>query len=250
MKHTGIQSIISLCVITTAAMLVSCKPTAKQAGAQQELFDLKAMVEKQIQNEAKRISDQLTAFSRVAAADRDFSMKLFVEGNRSAPEVTDVTHRFLEPMGFSLLEITDSSHVLLSCAQFPASTGTKVADKAALLGEQAKFIYDNVKGQKVLTLQSQIRFRILDTLFYCSGGRIVDDAFVSQMSPGNGFRLVLKGYRVMGMNNAQSISDIRDSSVVINGTVYPAASIALPFAGQGEPPVLLLIDEKAVNQKS
>jgi hypothetical protein len=231
-------------------MAFSCKPSMKQACGRQELDDLKTIVEKQIQNEARRISDQLTAFSKVVAADRDFSMKLFVEGNRSAPEVTDITHRFMEPMGLSILEITDSAQVLLSCAEFPASTGTKVSDKAALLGEQGRFIFDNVKGQKVLTLQAQIRFKILDTLFYCIGGRIIDDAFVLQLSPENGFRLVLKADGIMGMNAPQTISDIKDSSVVVNATVYPAASISLPFVGGGKSPVLLLINEKMVNQKS
>lgn len=249
MKNCHIRCIMFLSTIVIG-MVFSCKPNAKQACVRQELFDLKTMVEQQIQNEAHRISDQLTAFSKVVAADRDFSMKLFVEGNRSAPEVTDLTHRFMEPMGFSLLEITDSAHMLLSCAEFPASTGTKVSEKAALLSERGRFIYDNVKGQKVLTLQAQIRFKILDTLFYCIGGRIIDDAFVSQLSPGNGFRLVLKGERLMGLNAPQTISNIKDSSVVINATVYPATSISLPFTGEGESPMLLLIDEKAVIQKS
>ena len=251
MRHTWIQGIISMCVISVAAVLSSCKPPVQQVGPQQELNIIKAVIEKQIQNESQRISDQLAAFSRVAAADRDFSMKLFVEGNRSAPEVTDLTHRFMEPMGFSLLEIADSALSLLSCAQFPASTGTKVASKASMLDEKALFIVDNVKGQKALTLQAKVRFKILDSLFYCIGGRIVDDAFISRLSPGNGFRMVLKqGDKILGMNNSQSISDIKDSTVSLNGTVYPAVSIPLPVAGQGEAPVLILISEKAIIQKS
>jgi hypothetical protein len=172
-----------------------------------------------------------------------------VEGNRSAPEVTDLTLRYMEPMGFSLLEIADSASTLLSCAQFPASTGGNIADKAGLLGEQPKFIVDNVKGQKVLTLQSKVRLRILDTLIYCIGGRIVDEAFISQLSPGNGFRLALKqGDRILGMNGRR-ISDIKDSTAAVDATVYPAVSIPLPFAGQEETPFLLLINEKAVIQK-
>jgi hypothetical protein len=251
MKHTGIQSIISLCVISVAVMLFSCKPPAQQVGPQQELNIMKAAIEKQLQNESRRISDQLAAFSRVAAADRDFSMKLFVEGNRSAPEVTDLTYRFMEPMGFSLLEIADSGLSLLSCAQFPASTGTKIASTASMLDEKALFVIDNVKGQKTLTLQAKISFKILDSLFYCIGGRIVDDAFIAQLCSGSGFRLVLKqGDKILGMSNSQSISDIKDSTVALNGTVYPAVSIPLPVAGQGEAPVLILINEKTVIQKS
>jgi hypothetical protein len=231
-------------------MLFSCKHPAKQAGEQQELQDLKTMVEKQLQNEARRISAQLVAFSKVVTADRDFSMKLFVEGNRSAPEVTDLTQRFMEPMGFYLLEITDSAHVLLSCAHFPASSRTKVAEKAAVLGEQTRLYYDNVKGQKALTLQAKVSFLILDTLFYCQGGRIVDDAFVASLSPENGFRLVMKeGDHFLGLPASQTISDIKDSTVAVNGTVYPAASLSFPFTGPGEAPVFILINEKTVIPK-
>jgi hypothetical protein len=120
-----------------------------------------------------------------------------------------------------------------------------------MLDVKALFIVDNVKGQKTLTLQAKVRFKILDSLFYCIGGCIVDDAFISQLSPGNGFRLVLKqGDKIFGMNNSPLISDIKDSTVVINGTVYPAVSISLPGLGQGEAPVLILINEKTVIQKS
>ena len=50
-------------------------------------------------------------------------------------------------MGFSPLEITDPQHVLLSCGQFPATPGTSIAPKAALLSDQARFVNDMVKGQ-------------------------------------------------------------------------------------------------------
>jgi hypothetical protein len=251
MKKILFQIFFTLCLVAITAMIGSCKPSGEQARERQELLTMKAVIEKQLQNEAQCISSRLSAFSKVASSDRDFSMKLFVEANRSAPEVTDLTFRFMEPMGFSLLEITDSAQVLLSCAQFPASTGTNVADKAGLLGERAQFIVDNLKGQKVLTLQSKARFRILDTLFYCIGGRIVDEGFISQLSPGSGFRLVLKqGDMVLGMNNNRRISDFKDSTVVIDATVYPAVSIPLPFAGKEETPFLILINEKAVIQKS
>jgi len=71
----------------------------------------------------------------------------------------------MEPMGLSMLEITDSQHVLLSCGQFPANAGTSVADKETLLNDKGIYVDDNVKGQKVLTLQANIRFKILDAVF-------------------------------------------------------------------------------------
>jgi hypothetical protein len=228
----------------------SCKQTPKTDPVKQELFDMGHYVEKQVLDKSLHLSDQLSAFSRVVAADREFSMKLLVENNRSAPEITEASPRYMEPMGLSVLELADSQHVLLSCGQFPANAGTLVADKEALLTDKGVFIEDNVKGQKVLTLQANVRFKILDAGFYCTGGLIVDENFVSRMSPGNGFRLLLKqGQKVMGMDNVESISDVKDSTIIINNKTYQAMSFALPFAGSGDPPFCILINETALPDK-
>jgi len=228
----------------------SCKQTPKTDFAKKELFDLGHYVEKQVMDKSLHLSDQLSAFSRVVAADREFSMKPLVENNRSAPEITEIASRFMEPMGLSMLEIADSQHVLLSCGQFPANAGTSTADKEALLNDKGVFIEDNVKGQKILTLQALIRFKILDAGFYCTGGQVVDENFVSRMSPGNGIRLLLKqGQKVMGMENVESISDVKDSTIIINNKTYQAMSIALPFAGPGDAPVCILINEDALPDK-
>jgi hypothetical protein len=228
----------------------SCKHAPKTDYAKQELFDMGQYVEKQVQNQSEHLSDQLAAFSRVLAADREFSMKLLVENNRSAPEVTEAALRFMEPMGLSVLELTDSQHVLLSCGQWAANAGTSVADKEAMINDKGVFIEDNVKGQNVLTLQAQVRFKILDAGFYCTGGLIVDENFVSHMSPGNGFRLLIKqGQKVMGMENVESISDVKDSTIIINNKTYPAMPIVLPFAGPGDVPACILINENAIADK-
>ena len=230
--------------------LSSCKKAPKIDYAKQELFDMGHYVEKRITDQSLHLSDQLNAFSRVVAAAREFSMKLLVENNRSAPEVTEAAPRYMEPMGLSMLEIADSQHVLLSCGQFPANAGTSVADKETLLNDKGIYVDDNVKGQKVLTLQANIRFKILDAVFYCTGGLVVDENFVSLMSPGNRFRLLLKqGQRVMGMENVESISDVKDSAIIINNKTYQAMSFALPFAGQGDAPSCILINENALPDK-
>jgi hypothetical protein len=230
--------------------LSSCKKAPKIDYAKQELFDMGHYVEKRITDQSLHLSDQLNAFSRVVAADREFSMKLLVENNRSAPEVTEAAPRYMEPMGLSMLEIADSQHVLLSCGQFPANVGTSAADKEALLNDKGVFVEDNVKGQKVLTLQANIRFKILDAGFYCSGGFVVDENFVSRMSPGNGFRLLLKqGQRVMGMDNVESISEVMDSAIIVNNKTYQAMSFALPFVGPGDAPSCILINEHALPDK-
>jgi hypothetical protein len=156
----------------------------------------------------------------------------------------------MEPMGLSVLEIADSQHVLLSCGQFSANAGTSAADKEALLNDKGVFVQDNIKGQKVLTLQANIRFKILDAGFYCTGGLIVDENFVSRMSPGNGFRLLLKqGQKVMGMDTVESISDVKDSTIIINNKTYQAMLFSLPFAGQGDAPFCILINENALPDK-
>ena len=69
-------------------------------------------VEKQVMDKSLHLSDQLAAFSRIVAADREFSMKLLVENNRSAPEVTEIAPRFMEPMGLS----TARNSRLAACA--------------------------------------------------------------------------------------------------------------------------------------
>jgi hypothetical protein len=239
-----------LCVVGAASLIISCKHAPKQECASRELSAMRQAVERQIQNQCRQILDQLAAFSKVVASDRDFSMKLFVENNRSAPEVTDFTQRYMEPMGFSLLELADSRQVLLSCAQFSASAGSSVAEKAALLGDRATFINENAKGQPALTLQAQLRFKILDSTLYCSGGRIVDEDFVSRLCVGSGFKVIIKeGQKFIGLNPAASVSGSTDTSITINDTTYSASSIAVPFAGQGESPVFVVVNEHAATGK-
>jgi hypothetical protein len=246
------KSAIILCpLLIIAGLLLSCKHASKGNPSLEELSDMRQVVERQIQNQSRRIADQLAAFSKIVAADRDFSMKLLVENNRSAPEVTDFAQRYMEPMDFSLLEIADSQHILLSCAQFPASAGSSVAEKATLLPDVATFINDNVKGQKTLTLQAQLRFKILDSVMYCSGGETVDEDFISKLVVAEGFKIVLKqGQTLLGSGAGKYVVSATDSSITLNDTTYAATSLPLPFAGLGDRPVLLLINGKTPLQKS
>jgi len=251
MKNNIAKFILSLCISCILCLMFSCKHAPKQNQSVNELSDMRCIVERQIQNQSRQIADQVASFSRGVAADRDFSMKLLVENNRSAPEVTDFAQRYMEPMGLSFLEITDSLHILLSCAQFPASAGTSIADKAALLGDQASFIMDNVKGKKTLTLQAQLRFKILDSVLYCSGGKNVDEDFIAGLAVANGFKILLKqGQNIIGADPGAAVSSNTDSSITVSDTTYAAMSIPLPFAGQGDRPMLILVNEKAISKKS
>jgi hypothetical protein len=206
-----------------------------------EISLVKQSVERQLNVRLDLISRQIAGFATTAASDRDFSMKLLVENERSAPEVTETAQRYMSAMALPLLSITDSQHVLLSCGQFAASTGT-VSAAAAALGEKPAFIMDNVKGETVLTVQAKTRFKILDAAFFACGGTTVGREFLSSLACGAGYAVFIKqGKAIIGMDNVESISDIRDNTMLLNNKEYPAAAITLPYIGEGDAPVLIII---------
>lgn len=239
-----IQGLIAV-ICALSLCFFSCKKNPPDCSLQ-ELYAMKQAVEHQLKMQSVQIMEQLAGFSKAVVSDRDFSMKLFVENNRQAPEVADFALRYMESMGFSILEITDSKNVLLSCAQFPASAGASIAGKAALINDNPVFIDDNVKGQKILTLQARTSFKILDSTLYCGGGYIISDSFIAGLSPCKGFKIVIKqDSLVMGAGADSAVSGITDSTVIINGLTYWATSINLPYSGQGAAPEILLINENA-----
>ena len=187
------------------------------------------------------IAVQVEAFGKAVAADRDFSMKVLVDKDESAPEVTDMAPRFIGPMALSLLSVVNNRDTILSCGQFPASAGGP-SQVAGLLADTPSFIMDNVKGVSELTMQVKARFTILDSVFFALGGVIVDDAFCGAFSLPPGDRLLCKqGGLVIGMPDVQSISDVKDDAIVVNNKTYPAVSIALPFSGVGVAPSLIIV---------
>lgn len=219
--------------------------------SKQELQCIGQIINNQILNQSLKLSEQLTAFSKVIASDREFSMKLLVENNRSAPEVTEAAGRYMEPMGLSILEITDSQHILLSCGEFQANAGTSIAGKQALLSEKGVFIQDAIKGKSELTVQALVKFKILDAEYYCCGGLVVDDNFLKQLDPGSGFKLFFKqGQKVFGLENAEGFSSLTDSTIVINTKTYPAISFSLPApAGCAEALSCIIIHDKPLPDK-
>ena len=190
---------------------------------------------------------QVASFARTVASDRDFSMKVLVDKDRSASEVTDIAPRYMEPMALSLLSIVNSRDTILSCGQFPASAGGPSA-VAGSLGDSAAFAMDNLKGVMVLTLQAKTRFTILDSVFFAIGGVVVDQNFCSRFSLPQGYRLLCKqGGTVIGAPGGQhveSISDVKDNVIVLNNASYPAISIVLPYVGSGSAPCLIVIADK------
>jgi hypothetical protein len=208
---------------------------------------IKKQVETQLTNETNRLVAQLGAFSRTVSGDRDFSMKVLVEKDPSASEVTEIAPRYMGPMALSLLSIVNSRDTVLSCGQFPASAGGPSL-VAGRLGDSAAFVMDDVKGVTVLTLQAKVRFTILDSVFFAIGGVIVDENFCTRFSLPQGYRVLCKqGGTVIGASGGQhveSISDVKDNMIVLNNASYPALSIALPFAGSGSAPCLVIMPDK------
>ena len=232
-------------VLLCALLICMCQSQRRQnEAAYRELAFVKQSLEQQINSQTDCIARQIAGFATVVAGDREFSMKLLVEKEKSAPEVTEIAQRYLGPMALSILSITDSQYVLLSCGHFPANAGS-VFESARMLGDKPAFIMDNVKGETVLTLQSKVRFKILDAVFYACGGMAVGKDFLSRLTCWPGYSILIKqGTTVLGMEKIESISDIKDSTILLNNVRYPATSITLPFAGTGDAPLCIIMPNK------
>ena len=154
-----------------------------------------------------RIQAQLQSLAEVVAANKEFFLRLLVENDRSAPAVTEIAARFLEPMGFSVLEITDSSRTILSSGHFPASAGNKSMHQAGVLSKKLSAIMENIMGTPTLTMQAEYPFTIAGFNFLVSGcvklpGSAPKDCLIRHL------KIVLSG----------TFFD-RDDSGVPNGTI-------------------------------
>ena len=211
-----------------------------------ELAATKESVTKRLHEITYDIAGRLEAFADEVASDQQFSLRLLAENNRSAPEVALKARQFLKPMGFSLLDVTDSAYVILSSGEFPASAGNSASQKVMLLSEEPKILEDNIVGQKALTFQAKRKFMIAGSIpFYALGGLIVDDRFLGELSPRSGVRVLLKqGSTVLGMPSVRTISGVKDGKIIVNDKEYPAFEMALPYAGEGEAPQLIVVLER------
>jgi hypothetical protein len=228
-----------------ATCLFTCQSQRKQNEATyRELAFVKQSVEQQINSQTDCIARQIAGFASVVAGDREFSMKLLVEKEKSAPEVTEIAPRYLAPMALSILSITDSQYVLLSCGHFPANAGSAF-ESARMLGDKPAFIMDNVKGEAVLTLQSKAPFKILNAVFFACGGMAVGKDFLARLSCWPGYSILIKqGTTVLGREKVETISDVKDSTILLNNVRYPAASISLPYAGEGDAPLCIVMSNR------
>lgn len=210
-----------------------------------ELKEAQLSVEKNLQEKLNKIDTQLNAFSSTISSDRNFSLRLFVENDKSSPDITEKAQQFLNPMGFSLLEITDSSYNILSSGHFPASAGNSDSLKASVLTEQPAIFEDEMMGSKVITIQAKKQFKIADIPFYALGGLEINDEFLKDLTPRDGVKVLFKlGDRISGMSGINSLSEINNGVVIINNREYNAACIDLPYKGEGPAPVLIILIAK------
>jgi hypothetical protein len=211
-----------------------------------ELAVMKKSVEQRLKETTADIKTRLSAFCREVAGDQLFSLKLLVEGNPTAPEVTNKATQFLKPMGFSLLEIADSGYALISCGQFPASVGNSVASKGELLSDEPVVLTDRIMGGEVLSFQAKCSFTIAESITFCAmGGVVIDEKWLKRLSPREGVTVLLKqGATVLGLNNVKTISEVKEGKVIINDKEYAAAEIPLPHAQSAEAPSLIAVLKK------
>jgi len=210
----------------------------------QELENTTQAVKERFNEISMEVEKRLHAFAQTVADDRSFSLKLLVDNDRSAQEVTDVAPRFMKPMGFSFLEITDASHIILSSGHFPASVGNSVMEKAGFLSDTPVVINDVFRGTPIMSLQARKRFTIVDVPFYVQGGMAFDDSFMEKLSPREGVRVFLKhGNEMIGWDNIRSISEVNNNTIIINDKEYSAASLPLGYAGDDGAPVLIVVLE-------
>jgi hypothetical protein len=207
-----------------------------------ELLHTRAAMEQALAGRGAALTRQLRAFAEQVAGDRDFAMKLLVETDRAAPEVSEFARRFMAAMDFALLEIADSAGVLLSCGHFPAAAGNSVASKTALLDTQAVFLLDNIRGEEALTMQAAVTVTLGETTrLTCGGGWVVDQTFLDGLAPPPAVRVLLRaGPHSIGLDSVSSMSAVTDNTIIINDTTYLAAALPLVYRGEGAAPELLL----------
>ena len=190
----------------------------------------------------REIADRLAAFAEATKSDQMFSLRLIAENNPAAPEVNARAAEFLGPMGFSFLDITDSTGTILSSGRFPASAGNSMADKVARLSGEPRFMEDDVMGVAMPTLQAAVSFRVADCItFHALGGIIIDSALLSRLSPCEGVMVFLRcDTTIVGLPDVRKISDVKNRRIVINDKEYPAVQLPLP-AVEGKPEPLLIV---------
>jgi hypothetical protein len=190
------------------------------------------------------IGERLAAFADATKADQMFSLRLLAENDPAAPEVVSRASEFIGPMGFSTLDLTDSAGTVVSSGSFPASAGTSIAKKLALLSGDPCFMVDELLGVPRPTLQAKASFTVADCItFHAAGGVVIDGALLSRLDPCAGVTVFLRyDTTVLGLQDARKISDVRNHRIIINDKEYPAVQLPLPAVeGKPEPAIVVVL---------
>ncbi len=193
-----------------------------------KLNQIEMTVQKNMRMISSDIEKKLISFADAVADDRVFSLRLLGEQDKSSPDVTQFASRFIKPMGFSVLDIVDSSMIVVSSGAFIASAGGNVTESFSALGKKPGFYKDKIKGETVLTFQAKRSFRIADIPFYVSGGCRVDKTFLEMLAPDDNCGIFIKvGDEIVGNDTIRTVSDLKDHKIIINDKEYDAAVIPL-----------------------
>jgi hypothetical protein len=199
-------------------------------------------IDKKIEEVASRLFLQVQGFSSTVVEDRDFAMKFLVEKDYSAPDIAEIASRYMRAMGFSFLEVTDTDYRILSSGHFPASAGNIAFTKKDMPDSTLIWIYDNIKGKKILSLQIKTPFSCEGVTLYCIGGVIADSSFISFLKPHEDITVILKhGNDILGIEDIETMSEIKENRIVINDKTWLASSKSLFWIGEESAPELFII---------
>jgi hypothetical protein len=207
-----------------------------------ELQHTAGIVENRLSAMATTLNRQLGALGNTVARDYDFSMKLLVENNATAPEVYEMASRYMEPMGLSVLAIIDANNRVVSSGHFPAEAGNPADKVLANIDGAGRFVTENIGGRELLTFQSRASFTCSNVAMFVVGGYIIDSLFLTGFQLRDHVTLLLKrGNSVVGMNDIQTMSALKDNMIIINDRSWLAAEVPLKARGATELPELLLL---------
>lgn len=207
-----------------------------------KLNQIEMTVQKNMRMISLEIENKLISFADAVSDDRVFSLRLLGEQDKSSPDVTQFASRFMKPMGFSVLDIVDSSLMVVSSGAFIASAGGKVTEKFSALGKNPGFYKDKIKGEMVLTFQAKRSFRMADIPFYVSGGCQVDKGFLEMLAPDDQCGLFIKvGDEIVGNDTIRTVSDLKDHKIIINDKEYDGVVIPLSSENKIAPQLVVYL---------
>jgi len=233
MKTVIIAVSAAICCIAFTFFIMNMQLNRQKATSDHELLlSVEKTVQKRIGELSSGTYQQLQSLADVIASQKDFSLRILVENDRSSPYITEMASQFLHPMGFSVLEIADSSYTILSSGHFPASAGNSCAEKAKQLSSSASACIENIMGKPTLTFQARSKFSIAGFIFYVMGGMVIDTTLLKKLTPNKNVTILLKnGNEYIGRNDIRSISAIKDNHIIINDKKHLASSIEFPSSG-------------------